>query len=186
MFSSWHRSWSRDSPELHRTRKWVFTSFKRRCHGNQRRARSTPRTITVSDHALADPPVPVWSRWAALPPTFLFFPESAKRPDSYRNARSAESTLVIDDAVLASLPTDSEIPALVQIPADGPAVVTGQTPAPAQRTQPIRAPIQTKDREFDDMREELQDIKRQLAEQNVERNAQKQNGPSKQKTPVIP
>jgi hypothetical protein len=36
------------------------------------------------------------------------------------------------------------------------------------------------------MREELQDIKRQLAEQNVERNAQKQNGPSKQKTPVIP
>jgi hypothetical protein len=64
--------------------------------------------------------------------------------------------------------------------------VTGQTPAPAQRTQPIRAPIQTKDREFDDMREELQDIKRQLAEQNVERNAQKQNGPSKQKTPVIP
>lgn len=122
----------------------------------------------------------------ALPPTFLFFPESAKRPDSYRNARSAESTLVIDYAVLASLPTDSEIPVPVQIPADGPAVVTGQTPAPAQRTQPIRAPIQTKDREFDDMREELQDIKRQLAEQNVERNAQKQNGPSKQKTPVIP
>jgi hypothetical protein len=45
---------------------------------------------------------------------------------------------------------------------------------------------QPKDREFDDMREELQDIKRQLAEQNGERNAQKQNGPSKQKTPVIP
>ena len=93
----------------------------------------------------------------ALPPTIFFFPESAKRPNSYRNARSAESTLVIDDAVLASLPIDSEIPVPVQIPADGPAVVTGQTTASPQRTQPIRAPIQTKDREFDDMH----DIKRQ-------------------------
>jgi hypothetical protein len=36
------------------------------------------------------------------------------------------------------------------------------------------------------MRKELQDLKRQLAEQKAERNAQKHNGPSKQKTPVIP
>jgi hypothetical protein len=36
------------------------------------------------------------------------------------------------------------------------------------------------------MRKELQDLKRQLAEQEAERNAQKQHGPSKQKTPVIP
>jgi hypothetical protein len=43
----------------------------------------------------------------APPPTILFFPESAKRPDSYDNARLAESTLVIDYALLASLPADS-------------------------------------------------------------------------------
>jgi hypothetical protein len=36
------------------------------------------------------------------------------------------------------------------------------------------------------MRKVLQDLNRRLAEQEAERNAQKQNGPSKQKTPVIP
>jgi hypothetical protein len=36
------------------------------------------------------------------------------------------------------------------------------------------------------MRKELQDIKRQLAEQEAERNEQKQKGSSKQKPPVIP
>jgi hypothetical protein len=36
------------------------------------------------------------------------------------------------------------------------------------------------------MRKELQDIKRQLAEQEAEQNAQKQNGPSKKNTPVSP
>lgn len=43
----------------------------------------------------------------APPPTILFFPESAKRPDSYDNARLAESTLIIDYALLASFPADS-------------------------------------------------------------------------------
>jgi len=36
------------------------------------------------------------------------------------------------------------------------------------------------------MRKELQDIKRQLAEQEAERNAQEQNGLSKKKTLVAP
>ena len=43
----------------------------------------------------------------APPPTILFFPESAKRSDSYDNARAAESTLVIDYALLTSSPADS-------------------------------------------------------------------------------
>jgi hypothetical protein len=121
-----------------------------------------------------------------LPPTILFFPESAKRPESYRDPRSAESTLVIDYALLASFSTDSGAPPPVQIPAGGPAAVTGQTTVPAQATQTIQAPVQLREREWDDMRKELQDIKRQLAEQEAERNAQKQNGPSKKKPPVIP
>jgi hypothetical protein len=36
------------------------------------------------------------------------------------------------------------------------------------------------------MRKELQDIKRQLAEQEAEQNEQKQNGPAKKKTPIVP
>jgi hypothetical protein len=43
----------------------------------------------------------------APPPTILFFPESARRPDNYRDERPAESTLIIDYALLASLPADS-------------------------------------------------------------------------------
>ena len=46
----------------------------------------------------------------ALPPTILFIPESAKRPNSYRYARSTEMTLVIDYGLLASLPADSGAP----------------------------------------------------------------------------
>jgi hypothetical protein len=38
------------------------------------------------------------------PPTLLFIPESAKRPDTYRDARSTEMTLVIDYGLLASTP----------------------------------------------------------------------------------
>jgi Skp family chaperone for outer membrane proteins len=57
---------------------------------------------------------------------------------------------------------------------------------PAQATQTIQAPAQPKERELDDRRKELQDIKRQLAEQEAERNVQKQNGPSKKKMPVSP
>ena len=80
----------------------------------------------------------------ALPPTIFFFPESAKRPDSCRNARADESTLGHRRCCTRFTPIDSEIPASVQIPTDGPAVVTGHTPAPAQTIQPIRAPISRK------------------------------------------
>jgi Skp family chaperone for outer membrane proteins len=62
--------------------------------------------------------------------------------------------------------------------------VTGHT-VPAQATQTIQAPTQPKERKLDDMRKELQNIKRQLTEQEAERNAQKQNGLSKKKTPAV-
>jgi len=122
----------------------------------------------------------------ALPPTILFFPESAKRPDSYHGAHSAESTLVLDYALLASLPADSKAPPQDQIPAGEPAAVTEQPVAPAQISPTIQAPIQSRDREFDAMKKELRDIKRQLAEQEAERNAQKHIGPFKQNTPATP
>jgi len=122
----------------------------------------------------------------ALPPTILFIPESAKRPDTYRDARSTEMTLVIDYGLLASLPTDSEAPPPSQALTGAPPIATGQTTAPLPATQTIQSPAQPSEREWDDMRRELQDVKRQLAVQEAERNAQKQNGPSKQNPPVIP
>ena len=122
----------------------------------------------------------------ALPPTILFIPESAKRPDTYRDARSTEMTLVIDYGLLASLPTGSGAPSSGQALTGAPPIVTGQTAAPVPATQTIQSPTQPSEREWDEMRKELQDLKRQVAEQEAERNAQKQNGSSKQKPPMIP
>ena len=122
----------------------------------------------------------------ALPPTILFTPESAKRPDTYRDARSTEMTLVIDYGLLASLPNESGTPPPGQASIGASSIATGQTTAPAPAVQTIPSSTQPSEHEWNDMKKELQDFKRQLAEQEAERNEQKHNGPSKQKTPVIP
>ena len=126
----------------------------------------------------ADPP--------ALPPTIFFIPELAKRPDTYHDARSTEMTLIIDYDLLALLPTDLGVPTPGHAPIGAPPIATGQTAAPVPATQTIQSPTQPSEREWDEMRKELQDLKRQVAEQKAERNTQKQSGPSKQQTPLIP
>jgi hypothetical protein len=116
-----------------------------------------------------------------LSPTILFTPESAKRPDSYRDARSQESTVVIDYALLAALPPES-------LPPPPPAVVPTAKSNPGE-TAPapmIQGPTQTREQELDELKKELQDIKRQLAEQEAERNPSKQKSSSKQKPPSTP
>jgi hypothetical protein len=110
----------------------------------------------------------------ALPPTIFFTPESAKRPDTYRDARSTEMTLVIDYGLL-----DSGAPPPSPTPTDTPPIATGQTTVPVPATKTIQSPTQPSEREWDDMRKELQDLKRKIAEQEAERNTQKHNGPSK-------
>jgi hypothetical protein len=82
----------------------------------------------------------------ALPPAILFIPESAKRPDTYRDARSTEMTLVIDYGLLASLPTDSGAPSSDQTPTGAPPIATGQTAAPVPATQTIQSPTQPSER----------------------------------------
>jgi len=134
---------------------------------------TVPRLIPLSWNGAGGP---------TPPPTILFFPESAKRPDTYRNPRSTEMTLIIDYGLLTSLPADSEAPPLDQKIPGAPPIATGQTTAPVPATQTIQSPTQPSERDWDDMRKELHDLKRQLAEQEAERNAQKHNGPSKQKT----
>ena len=85
--------------------------------------------------------------------TVHFVPESAKRPDSYRNARSTDATLVIDYDLLATMPalhrTCDRLPLNHRSPAKG---------EPTQR-----------DTDLDEIRKELQDIKKKLAEQEAER-----------------
>jgi hypothetical protein len=85
--------------------------------------------------------------------TVQFVPESAKRPDSYRTTHSTAATLVIDYNLLATMPATADIrPTAAQPP----------TPGKGERTQ--------RDADLDDLRKELQHIKKKLAEQEAERN----------------
>ena len=92
----------------------------------------------------------------------FFIPEAAKRADTYRDARSTDATLVIDYALLATLPpqTGASPPAQAESPAVPRATTKGRE-EPSQQDADIEA-----------LRKELQDIKRQLAEQEAERRAQ--------------
>ena len=84
--------------------------------------------------------------------TVHFVPESAKRPDSYRNARSTDATLVIDYDMLATMPAASDMqPTTAQPP-------TSASGEPTQR-----------DTDMDELRKELQEIKKKLAEQETAR-----------------
>ena len=85
-------------------------------------------------------------------PTILFIPESAKRPDSYRDARSTDATLVIDYGLLATMPAASAMRSTAAQP---------PTPDKGEPTQ--------RDTDLDALRKELQDIKQKLAEQETER-----------------
>jgi hypothetical protein len=104
--------------------------------------------------------------------TILFIPELAKRPDSYRDARSTDATLVIDYELLANLPAAADtvvrpMPQPTSVPTPGiPAEpLKESSPAIEQKTQ--------RDVELESLRKEVQDIKRQLAEQNADRSLSK-------------
>ena len=92
--------------------------------------------------------------------TILFLPEAAKRPDSYLDARSTDKTLAIDYQLLAALPP-AWIPSASTQPRPEPAV-------PRAAHGGIAEPPK-KDSEIEALRKELQDIKKQLAEQEAER-----------------
>jgi hypothetical protein len=91
-------------------------------------------------------------------PTILFVPESAKRQESYRDARSTDATLVIDYELLATMPAVSEM-----------------QPTAAQPQTPVMGKPAQRDADLDSLRKELQDIKKKLDEQEAERN---RSGPS--------
>ena len=84
--------------------------------------------------------------------TVLFVPESAKRPDSYRPTHSTDATLVIDYDLLATLPVTSDV-----------------QPTAAQAPMPAKGEPTQRTADMDELRKELQDIKKKLAEQEAER-----------------
>jgi hypothetical protein len=84
--------------------------------------------------------------------TVDFTPESAKRTESYRTARATNATLVIDYDALAAMPA-----------------ATDMRSTTAQPAMPVRGEPSQRDSDMDDLRKELQDIKKKLAEQETER-----------------
>ena len=97
--------------------------------------------------------------------TVLFVPEAAKRPDSYLDARSTDKTLVIDYELLAALPASTGLP----LSEPSPPPTAAPPPATKERGEPAK-----NENEIEALRKELQEIKRQLAEQEAER-ARSQN-----------
>ncbi len=99
--------------------------------------------------------------------TLLLIPESAKRPDSYRDARSTDATLVIDYELLASLPAEPDT-AVRLAPQPASAPTTGIPGEPLKESSPANEQKTQRDVELEALRKEVQDIKRQLAEQKNE------------------
>lgn len=91
--------------------------------------------------------------------TVSFIPEAAQRPNSYRDERSTDTTLVVDYELLAMLP-----PASLPSPSAGNALIPAPQPSGSEKAGAAK-----RDPEIEALRKELQDIKKQLAEQDAER-----------------
>ena len=124
------------------------------------RERSLYLTLTDyrhrSDRTESDNPAnrPIYNSAGLGNHTVQFIPESAKRPDSYRTARSTDATLVIDYNLLATMP----MPIAQEVRSTA-----------AQPAVPVKGDATQRDTDLDEMRKELKDIKKKLAEQEAER-----------------
>ena len=96
-----------------------------------------------------------------------FFPEDARHPDPYQDVKATSATLVIDYEQLTPLSLS---------PSPGPAEDAIPTSAPGstdlRSTQPRDTGSTRRDAEIEELRKELQDIKRRLAEQEADRSPQ--------------
>lgn len=109
--------------------------------------------------------------------TVLFVPELAKRGDTYRDSPFARSTLVIDYELLPRIPTEFGSRASNQTTtAAGP---TGDQASAAQEPPAAKGGAAKKDPEIEALRKELEEIKKQLAEQS-------QRNPAQPQTPITP
>jgi hypothetical protein len=96
--------------------------------------------------------------------TVHFVPESANRPSSYKTAHTTDTTLLIDYHLLATIPSASDI-----------------RPTTTQPVMPVKEEPTQRDTDLDEVRKELQDIKKKLAEQEE---ARTRSSPSSSKKPA--
>jgi hypothetical protein len=96
----------------------------------------------------------------------VFLPKEAQRPDAYRVGETDSPTLVIDHELLARLPDQPAAPAPDQPASAGPA----QPPVPPAATA----------QEVETLKKELQEIKRQLNEQQSRKDSPKKKTPAPQ------
>lgn len=94
----------------------------------------------------------------------VFFPKEAQRPDTYGVGETDSPPLVIDYELLGRLPDQPASPAPTQPAATGPA-------------QPPASPATTA-QEVETLKKELQEIKRQLNEQQSKKDHPKKRAPS--------
>ena len=85
-------------------------------------------------------------------PTIIFIPESAKRPDSDRDTRSTDATLVIDYNMLATMPAASDM-----------------QPTAAEASTTVKGKPAQRDTDLDALRNEVEGLKKALKEQELER-----------------
>ena len=118
----------------------------------------------------------------------LFVPAEALRPDQFAPAFTEDPTnvLIIDYDLLARLPAPSPATSVTAPPPEKSQASPAQSPdlptEPDTDLRAIREDLKKKDAEVEELRKELQDIKRQLGEQQSNRS----NTPSKQLRPARP
>jgi len=139
-----------------------------------------PNTVNMPNRRLPEPS-------GLLNRQVLFVPAEALRPDQFAPAFVEDPTnvLIIDYELLAKLPTPAS-PASITSPQPEKPQVSPLPPAQATETdtdlRAIREDLKKKDAEVEELRKELQDIKRQLGEQQINRSS----GPAKPPRPARP
>ena len=131
-----------------------------------------PATVNMPNRRLPEPS-------GLLNRQISFVPGEALRPDQYAPAFVEDSTkvLIIDYDLLAKLPALSPPPStpVTSPPTEktpvSPAVPITQSAEGDPTLQAIRDELKKKDSEVEELRKELQDIKRQLGEQQKNRNS---------------
>src|SRR5690349_4047888 len=134
----------------------VLYAYGRSLYVTMTRYPTRPRTATASTGATTR--------------ILSFIPEAAKRDDSFLDSRAVGNALVIDYELLAKLPPAS-------LPPDS--APSASTKAPQPVNNGTQQDPSNRDAEIQALRKELQEIKKQLAEQEAERTRAPRTNPAK-------
>ena len=146
-----------------------------------RQRRDDPDTVNMPNRRVPD-------AHGLLNRQVLFMPEEALRPDQFAPtfAEDPANVLIIDYDLLARLPAPSPTISVTNPPAvktSPPPALPSALPTEADSDlRSIRENLKKKDSEVEELRKELQDIRRQLGEQQTNRSS----APAKQPSPARP